>query len=149
MGQEQWDWSQMNKDTASRQGSAVGPTPRGSGGEAREGDCLHLHWAAQKLINRFLMKCCSVHLSVHAGPSSVDLLSVPRTHAAFLAPLALRSVAGRSDDTSSSDWACSAYLTNLPNPRVLLLAKAPGLPRPWHPLGREGPKFPFVHTRLR
>lgn len=92
----------MNKDTASRQGSAVERLPRGSGGEAGEGACLHLHWAAQKLINRFLMKCSSVHLSVHAGPSSVNLLSVPGTHVAFLAPLALRSMASRSGGTSSA-----------------------------------------------
>lgn len=85
----------MNKDTASRQGSAVERLPRGSGGEAGEGAYLHLHWTTQKLINLFLMKCCSVHLSVHAGPSSVNLLSVPGTPVAFLAPLALRSMAGR------------------------------------------------------
>lgn len=46
----------MNKDTASRQGPTAEQLPRGSGGEAGvpgEGANLHLHWAAQMIINCF------------------------------------------------------------------------------------------------
>lgn len=139
----------MNKDTASRRGSAAERLPRGAGGEAGEGAYLHLHWTAQKLINLFLIKCCSVHLSVHAGPSSVNLLSVPGTPAAFLAPLALRSMAG-------SQQLFRLGLQCLSDPSPLTPgcfhgqspSEGPGLPLPRHPLGREGPEFPFVCTCL-
>lgn len=50
----------MSKDIASSQGPTAELLPRGSGGEARasgEGANLHLHRAAQMLINCFLMNC--------------------------------------------------------------------------------------------
>lgn len=94
----------MNKDIATGQGLlqwAPQGLKRGSWALG-DGADLHLCRVAEMLINCFLMKMLSVHLSVHARPSIVNLQSVPGMHMAFLVPLVLRSMAGRSDDTSSA-----------------------------------------------
>lgn len=52
--------------------------------------------------NKLFFNEAAVCPSVHSGPSSVNPQPVPGMHMAFLVPLVLRSMVGRSDGTSSA-----------------------------------------------
>lgn len=78
----------MNKDIATGQGPPQWAHQGLKRGDWAPGDRanLHLRRVVEMLINCFLMKLLSIHLSVHAEPSSVNPQSVPGMHMAFLVP---------------------------------------------------------------